>query len=86
MVDGRPAALGGSAQGAGAVQRRIRLAGSDLDAAHVHTTADTLVRTKLNDIVPRPVAESLVRETVRELQAASDLHDFASIDDMATSV
>lgn len=68
------------------LQRRLRIGGADLDRPAVRRTADELVQIHLRDIIPRPVRESLVRETVRELHATTDTFSFPTVAALAGNV
>lgn len=68
------------------VQRTIRLGGVDLDAAGVSNLANDLVTNRLRAIVPAVVNQALIRETIREMQAASTVLDFADADAVASNV
>jgi hypothetical protein len=76
----------GGATARASVQRRIQLGGTMLDRAAVSRTTDDLVRVRLRDLTGRPAQESLVRETVRELDQSSDTHTFGTIDALAANV
>jgi hypothetical protein len=67
------------------VQRKIRIAGADLDAAGVRKIVKDLLSNRLVAVVPQ-VGAGLIRETVREMQDVSDLLDFIDADAFASNV
>ncbi len=68
------------------LQCKIRLGAKDLDMAGVRKLTNDLVANRLYDIVPSVVKAQLVRETVREMHAVSDVLDFTDADAVASDV
>ncbi|HEY2474813.1 MAG TPA: DUF4157 domain-containing protein, partial [Candidatus Cybelea sp.] len=68
------------------IQRKIVLSGKTLDSKASDALAHDLLKHELHDISPGTVPQSLVLETVREMDSASNALVFASRDDLATDV